>query len=170
MASPADDSLTQPLAGQPAGQGSAPGSPGPTRGWWQQIGAWGLANAMNQHIALTNARVSKLTGGPVEPIPFGNNTIINQAQAPGQPAAPASSMSPLKSALLGTALGGGLLAAGLGLAKALMPAAAPLPAVPVINGPPPAAPVDTVVPLIIDWELQNAGPDDGTSGAKPTAP
>jgi hypothetical protein len=154
MASASHD-LTQPLAGQPAGQGSAPDSA--PRQWWQQLATWGLANAMKQHTELTNARVSQLTGSPVEPIPFGNVTNITSTPAPAPAQAPAEKSSGILGTLMHAGLGGGMVAAGLGLAKLLTPAAAVV-APPVA---PPVAPIvqqaEEAIPLIIDWELNNGG-------------
>lgn len=118
----------------------------PAKSWFQQIAAWGLANTLNSNTALTNLQIAK-AGGKVEPIPFGN---ISLTQSPSAPA-PAKASSPLMAA----GLGGGLLAAGLGLAKLMTPAAA------VVAPLAPVAPIvektEEAIPLIIDWEIKNGG-------------
>lgn len=133
----------------------------PAKSWWQQIAAWGLANSVNSNMTLTNAHIAKQTGTTVTPIPFGNINLTGGQQAAQQQPATGVLSHPLTAA----ATGGGLLAAGLLAAKFLAPATLG-PAAPVVA--PIVAPVvkqaEENIPLIIDWELKNAGANGQPAG------
>jgi hypothetical protein len=130
-----------------------------------QIAAWGAANAMKQHIEMTNARASQITGSRIDPIPFGNVTNISADQS-GSTQPPQKSFG-LLGPLLGAGLGGGLVAAGLGLAKTLMPAAA----IPAPPAPPAIQSAEETIPLIIDWELNDARSElRASTGTGPVGP
>lgn len=84
--------------------------------WFDQLGAWGLANALAQKFAVEKAHVeSVLPNASVPILPFGNSFQVVQApQGASQPALPPrpASSSLLRNLLSGL-VGAGLLGAGL---------------------------------------------------------